>query len=340
VRVLITLVAMSSGCAIDALDYAGKSCPCYEGWTCECGQCVQANDCAPRITATGFRVGWTTPNTIRWEWDPDPAASAEEFQRYEVCVGTADPEGEESGTTKVWTAADNAELGGLGLSHVGGPFDPVRATVTDGLVDETSYWGQLRAFDNAGCSWASPVVTALTEVEPKDQNEAVLFRDVLLGDPFPVPDVHLVADAALAYRGSAYLGYDPACNDPMPSCQCCESARVGGMMADISGVAFDVDKTAFLELAVATPEPSAWSTVYFALLNNGVEEFWRFEPYSLSPAADGSYRVLQIPLSALSNDNSETLTQADIALPLSQFAINGNWALDGHLRIDEVRIRW
>jgi hypothetical protein len=288
------------------------------------------------VTPSSFRVGWTTPNTIRWEWDPDPDALVDEFQHYELCLSTADPQGMEPGSTKVWTAEDNAELGGFGLPQTGGALDPVRATVTDDLEDKTPYWGQLRAVDVAGCAWASQVVAARTELDPKPENLIPLFQDQLLGTTDPV-SMHVEEDASLAHGGSAYLAYDPDCNDPSPACACCENLKVVDMQVPIDRIGFDVGKTAFWEIAISASEPSYWSTVYVEV---GLEQFWRFEPYTISPGRDGGYRVIQIPLRALKTDNGAALAEADLVSPLSQFVVSGTWSLGGRVRIDEVRIRW
>jgi len=334
--VLASLITLLGGCGVADLDYTDKICsaedPCPDGWGCVGGRCVRgASGSNCKIQPANFRVAWKTPNSIRWAWDPDRNLEPPTlFGRYELRFG---PGAAPAGEPQLWTAEQNAELGQYRLNHTGAD-DHVAGTVTDGLQEDTTYWAQLVAYDNAGCAFTTAVVSAKTAAEPAMGREIVLFDNDLPPGSWTDPrEVQLVTDQDLAYRGTSYLAYDPVCADP----DCGNVPKLSGLDVPISMIDQDIDKTAFLELAVASAGTSDWAGALLAL-GPADTDGATFEPYTLTEGTD--YRLWQIPLSSITKADGNGIGTEDVGRSVYTVGVIGNWEEGKQLRIDEVRIRW
>jgi len=327
---LVCWALVASGCAIDDLDHTGKGCPCPSGWDCDqatqtCGHC--------KVAATDFQVGWTTPNSIRWAWEPRGDVAS--FSRYELELRAAD------GALTVVGAEQNAELGKFELPRTGGNSDFVRATVTRGLDPSALYSARLLAYDNAGCVSASSSVEARTADDPQQEIALLEPGDAGNAGTFPMAcecadecacagqscmgcaaALELTADASACAPAAVCLVYEPAC-------ACAEVLKVSGLAKDLGAVGSNVAETAVLEMRIEAPATSYYSGV-FLLLDSETGEPFGFEPFTMTGAT--GYGTWQIPLRALAREGAPP-TQADLA-------IFGSFAEQARLRVGDVKVRW
>lgn len=346
------LLGFLAGCSLPEVDYTTKTCSvssdCPPAWSCDPvrGRCADTRGedpgCAPAFTPSDLRVAWTTPNTIRWQWQPPSDGSR--FGRYELWIGLGDPAGmDATGADTIWTSQQNAELGKYILPHTGGGDDLVRGTVTDGLTEETLYWGHLRAYDDAGCPSISAAVTATTGDRPlpgapPGGREIVLFEGAaeLATAVLDPPELQLLSEPGVGY------GDDEACLAFDQPVLPFTNLQVTELDVDLSVIGHDVATTAYWEVAVAVPSTSYWSQLYLVL---GADpsaqplDFVRFEPYTFS--AGPGYRLLQVPLHAMTSDLSGAPpTKDDLSQHLSAFVVGGSFESGQQVRIDHVSIRW
>lgn len=342
---------VAAGCTLNALDFDGKRCPCVAGWTCDEVTGICGKD---GVVISSLRVAWTTPNSIRWEWDVnDPPP--DRFSAYELVVGpTEDDVRSRSPKTTVWDAVKNPELGHFLLQRTGG-LDKVVGTITDGHRSQTIHYGQLTAIDNKGLRSSSSIVRALTtyagaETPILTDGECApgcfylpSFFKRSQNRPFAGPD---------SYEATICCDSEPdpqkrVC-DKVPSCY--ENLRVSNLQKVIGqgGTGFSEGAfatTAFVELAIANGSriPSSWSEIWIWIGDGTCDDcIWRYSP--LSFRADDAYRVIQIPLRVLRNATTrKTLTYQELKDQGHKvFSVNvgGGWTPGAKVRVDEVRIHW
>jgi len=326
-----------------------------------------AGACPSRaIRIAKLSAAWTTPNAIRWQWDAE--GSPDEFVRYELAVGpdrdavAARARTGAGGDVRVWTDADNPELGRFRLPRTESVLD-VRGTTTTGHAPDALHYAALVAVDVRHCRAVSDVVAARTAIAPFA--EVVLYHDDLPAASLTLPRHTLaVTDQGPHHAGSRrHLEFRSTCPDGQAACW--ENLRVE--LPQTTSLLPGHFSQAFLELAVSCTgtQPSYYSDV--ALCFGGCDRLcregacddaclarceqgggWEFAPVTVACREQGGYGVVQIPLRALKaavsygcRRPSPCQLRPDL-VPASaiRFWLGGLWPRDAVVRIDEVRLRW
>jgi hypothetical protein len=334
------LALAAQGCSLAAVDYTGKTCPCGDdGYRCNeaTGLCeppagsAAGPGCTPRVVPTDFRVGWTTPNAIRWQWDGAPAV--DELGAYRLMLAPSAELLEAGEQLTVFDATRNPELGEPYLRGTEG-IDPVAATLTDALEPETTYHGRLATLDNAGCEHLSPILAATTSFAPT-------ARFTLFEDELPEPGETLPPSVAVGSgpSGSPCLAYTATCGGGQETCF--ENVR---LKLAVEGAAIAAEMTegdfaalAYLELDVATDS-------MVAATSWGLIRLWSTQVFALDGqvfSGGGAMRTYQIPLRALIGDNDTPLTYADLTTAgLEEVGVGNTWSAGSHVWIDRISLRW
>jgi hypothetical protein len=339
VALAVGAALLGAGCTVEAPDLAGKHCPCAPDWTCDqpTNVCVRVSGGvgggagAGAIVPTSLRAVWTTPESIRWEWDaigPDDA-----FLRYELITALdeadlGDPPGP---SARVWTPDDNPELAAFRLPHTGGA-DQVVATTTDGHQPFTQYVARLTAIDTQQRSAVSNVASGRTTIAPIAARE--LFVDDVPAGAYLTPDAAELS-AEGAYAGSGCIRFVASCGDELGGC----FEQIGPTRdVDVSAMSLgDFTSTAYVEFFAAhdSAASSFWSQVR---LQVGTGASLRYYLFPALTVRTGEYRRYQVPLRALGVD--ELLEHADLADGVGQLTVGGTWDDGAVVRIDEARLRW
>jgi hypothetical protein len=347
--VLRLLAAASAGvglaaCTIGDVDLDGKSCPCPESSGLVCNEatqtCVDLAGCTPRFVVSDFGPAWTTPNNVRWEWQPQ--GTEDTFGSYAIelaqsaeVIAAGDPEQRLDQETL-------AELGHYALLNTGDVDEVVRASVTYGLSPDTKWYGRLEAVDRFGCAFRSPIAPATTLPEPLPGNEVVIFDDA---EP---PGNLLTSHGTFAWQ--ADCDGDPCLAATSGASETTNlrlmTAIPGSDLAGMSPGQFAGQ--GFLELRIWMEDPSAsfWTSIWVET----PAEIFRFEPYSpiRTPPepAQSSYRTVQIPLRTMLRDQVGTpmtypdLTSTPAPGGLEQVSF-GTLVPEGtRVWIDDIRVRW
>jgi hypothetical protein len=322
------------GCSIDAVNYQGKTCPCGEGgYRCNdaTGLCEPAPSGGCGVVPTNFRVGWTTPNTIRWQWDAAPAV--DDFGAYRLLLAPSAELLEAGEQLTVFDATRNPELGEPYLRGNTG-IDPVNATITDGLEPDTTYHGRLATMDNAGCEHLGPILAATTSFSPSSR--LALFDDEIPAGGYTLPESLVVGPGP---NGSPCLGYTSACASGEDSCY--ENLR---LQQDVDGAAIAAQMTesafmtlAYLELDVATDSPV--SATSWGLVRLSSSEVLSVDQQTFS--GGGSMRTYQIPLRALGAGHGTPLSYGDLTTAgLKEVGIGNSWSDGSQVWLDRIALRW
>jgi hypothetical protein len=331
---LATLSLLACGCIYSELDYEGKACPCPEPFDCVAGRCtLHGPGCTPRFQVENFRVEFTTPNTIRWGWDP--LGAREDFSSYRLRVGSgSDPA--TAPDLRELGAIDNPELGYYELERTG-ERELVRFTTSDAHQPGTPYAGQLVAVDNTGCESLSPVVTPATApAPPPDQVPIELFDEEVAAGLWMGPEgAVVVSDATRAHTGQNFLEWQVTTTSG-------ENVQFQGYELSLDALGLNVERSAFIEFAVAleSTNHSFWSRSGVGVIPPGGPPPYRegrLEGYTVR--ADDTYRVVQIPFYALAMDDSGPIIRSNERFDKFLFGCSP-FVAGSVLRIDSVRIRW
>jgi hypothetical protein len=326
------------GCTIPDLDFTGKQCPCPDGWSCVAGACARAaatDGPVGRITVGNLRAAWSTPNSIRWEWDV--AGSKDDFGEFQLTVASQPPG---AGGSMTWTSAVNVELGRLYLPNPNGNEDLVTGTITDQHDTDTTYVATLVALDSSGNRSVSNQAQTATTVQ---LTHTITFFSNATPPGYPLPPPIVVAQGC-GISGSACLSYTPSA-DPMcmaeacsPGMCCYENLRWQDLNADTSMITQgSFDQIAYYEFYIASTgkAPSYWADVWLYLNPSGSQKIFTYHPWSYRP--DPAFRRVQIPLRALS-DGTNLLTHQDLMAGINGFDVGSNWDESGSAYLDEVAI--
>lgn len=164
---ILPAVLLTLGCSVDAVDPAGRLCPCDEGWICVAGACRPEGYCGGggEYRVTGLAAEWATPHVVHWTWslaegsDPgglselvvvigEAEADAHAVERCACSIGrgeSCDPASE----VRVITAAEYAELGDDTLVDQTMGIHEVREVATLDLSPDTRYAAIVVALDQA-----------------------------------------------------------------------------------------------------------------------------------------------------------------------------------------------
>lgn len=286
---------------------------------------------AAAVLVANLRASWATPNSIRWDWDAE--GEADELLAFELVVGPSEADVlDRSEATRTWSEADNPELGRFLLPRTGGE-DPVVFTVSDELEPDTIHYAQLFATDTAGNRTASNVAAGRTTPSPIGEI-VIMADDDTPGLSIP-PEFALVQEGAFAgtsaYRWAAMCGDAP---------ECWENLRRQEFTIDLSAVTEGTyATTAFFEVALAVENGSTswWCDLWLWYDPTTSDRIAHYDGWTAR--ADGSYRVLQVPLRAF-EIGTEPVTHAELANGLFGFNVGCSWHDGSIVRVDELRIRW
>ncbi len=292
-----------------------------------------------KIQVDELRTAWTTSNTIRWTWDREGTVG--NFEAYELVVGLSVQDvTSRSGSAVVWTGEENPELDHYTLPNTTGN-DPVVMVMTDLLQPDTTYHGQLVAFDTAGDFVVSNIATARTQVRPTA--EVILFSEAPTAGYSIPANVEYRTDPSKAFKGDHYYEYIAHCEAGQSWCW--ENLRRQGIAKSIAAiplVAFMT--TAFYEIALAcSGTHSFYSHVRLMFGGDGAPSIlWVNDGWSIR--CNSEYRVIQIPLRELYSDLESPiplpLLHAESQRNVDEFTVGGAWTDASWVRLDEVRIRW
>jgi hypothetical protein len=328
-RVLLGALALSTqACSLASVDYTGKTCPCGDGYTCNdaTGLCEAGQGCIPRVVPTDFRVGWTTPNAIRWRWEGAPAV--DDVGGYRLLLATSAELLEAGAELTVFDASRNPELGEPYLVEANGS-DPVNATITDELEPETTYHGRLVARDNAGCEHRSPILAARTSFTPDGRIE--IFEDELAAGAGLVPDSMTVAPAP---SGSPALTYTHHCDEG-----CYEIVRIQRSIdgADIAAAISEgtFNALAYVELELGTDSTAADASWCEARIVTSTYP----NVEALTFRGDGAMHTYQIPLRAFGGEDPVTYVDLTTA-GLHEVGVGCTWSEGSRVWLDRISLRW
>ena len=366
---------LSTACVLDAFSAEGKQCPCPAGsglicdtskgepgicvrtleGACPCppdsglicdtsagepGICVQEPPCTPAFQIDEFRIRWTTPNTIAWEWTPiGPADSPPEdwddqHLEYRVLVGASEEAVAQEQDVEVFDRTRNEELGTF-YFRIGSGLILVSSTVIDERQPDTEYFARLVTVDNAGCEFSSPILSARTDLEPGSPDAVVLFEDDLL------PGAS--TDPPLDFAVLAECEDGPCLNLAFPSAATNPTLFVAIPSSAFAGLGPNLFLRAYLEFDILIEAAQYVDYGAIGLGTGGL--YWSTEPFAFS-RTKGQYRQIQVPLKALSRFASEPdeflSIETLMADGVSKFQIFGDWSGSGAttLHIDNVSIHW
>lgn len=355
----VALLGAAVACGVDALDLAGKQCPCTAGFVCDTSTntCVTtlpvpptdggtgdpdaaAPDASGAITVLDLVARWETANGIRWEWKAigDPS----KFARYEIVTGqrAADVRSRAS-STRVFDTTSNPELASFGgRTPDAGP--PVSLWgVTDGHKEAETVFAQVIAYDTDGVASASDIASASTF---RPRAEIVIYAD-------GKPDGGAFVPAGVTKIGQDNPFAGASCLEQVVACPGASPCGVETGVDSIEGVNGDTIQvtefpTAFLELAVrGTNLPGGYADVILEIGadNCGLACRMRFSGLSFGKQPT-EWRLLQIPLSRFkgSDGTGGNLSQGQLSnrKRIAAFLVDANQPAGAKVGVDQVRIRW
>lgn len=309
------LIALT-GCTVSPVDLSAKRCPCAEPFICDeaADRCVAADGCDPTVRADDFRAEWATSNVIRWQWSP--VGEAADFVRYELEIAE-DPSDLGTDAARIIGPDENPELGGWVLPRVGDANEIVDHTLTYDHVPETTYVGRLLVTDSSFCTFRSPMAAITTTLDPP---EAIVLYDGPRPDPgFPLPGDLQIVDEGGAMVTEHVPSRDTECIESGEGV-CSQNIRWAGLDVSASDIsAGELANVALLEVDVdnATDTASFYSRVWIQVGTS----FFQLEPFTIAPGR----RVIQVPMRVL-HDAGTALTQPDLATPVSEINVGGQWS--------------
>lgn len=352
--------AVLVACSVEALDLAGKACPCTDGFVCDMSTntCVTSlpppppieagpPDVAPpkvdasgAITVLNFLQRWETANGIRWEWQAlgDPA----KFKRYEIVTGPrAEDVRARAQSTRTFDPSTNPELG----SFTGRGTDagaPVSLwSVTDGHKEGEIVFAQVIAYDTNDVASASDIASGTTS-RPRNQIEVYENGKPDGGVFVPAVGTKIVADGGY---DAAFIEHTVACQGPPP-------CPIETGVSSIDGIAGDAIQSntefgvAFLELAVrGTNLPQKFIDVVLYVGGDacGTPCRMRFSGLSFGKQA-GDWRLLQIPLGRFKGEDGAgaafNFNQLSNRKRIGAFLVDVESPDGAKIGLDQARIRW
>lgn len=335
---LLSSIGLGLGCSVDAPDYAAKGCPCIAGWRCDdqTRTCVQeASGASALISIRDFRGTWSTPNQIRWTWEPE--GNAADFSNYELIVGTSEAAVLAREDAHRFTSNENPELGRYLLPRTGDE-EPLRATVSDQLEPDTLYFAQLVVTDTRLNRSTSSVAALRTGLSPQsslewyeDSPNPGYFQPACIQETENFP--HGNTKQNLEYVVQC-AGEEAMCSSSGAS-QCWLQFKLADQSFDLSGVSAGNLQAAYLEFALAIDSEV---DVYWGAVDVSVAgHAFGLEPYSFR--ADGAYRLYQVPLTALT-DQGNPLDTDTLAAPVDQFFVGGSLPDGARVFLDSIYVRW
>lgn len=354
------VVAGIVACSVEALDLAGKQCPCSEGFVCDTSTntCVTSlptppppdadlpdnfvpPDASGAITVLELISTWQTANGIRWEWKAigNPA----KFARYEIITGPrAEDVRARAASTKKFDPTTNPELAtflGRNLPDAGVPVS--LWSVTDGHKENEIVFAQVIAYDTDGVATTSDIASAQTK---RPRAELSIYAEARPDGGVFVPSTGTKIVQTNPYADASCIEHTVTCQGPSP-------CPIETGVSSIDGVNGDVIQTtefpnAFLELAVrGTNLPGKFVDVilFVGADSCGTPCRMRFNGLSFGKQVD-EWRLLQVPLNRLkANDGSGgalNASQLNNRKRIAAFLVSADQPDGVKVGLDQARIRW
>lgn len=280
------------------------------------------------FSVTRLRLEWATPHQLRWAWDSSGQPSS--FDGFRLVVGPSPADVEVvSSSCRIITATENVELAQWFLPGSQGPARTLGTTTTH--LPETRWFAQLH-WSSDGEPAVSNLASGSTSSSPSGQ--LIIFQDSPAA-PYTIPESFALSSAG-PYAGTSAYEYSSTC---IEADSCWENLRLADMDFDLSGVPeAALASTAYIEFALAYRGATAsyWSELFLQFTDC---KPCRYGFVGWTIAADDAYRVYQVPLSAL-QDAGQAVPPSALRSRLSELRVGGNWAEGGHVRLDEVSLRW
>jgi hypothetical protein len=360
--VFATAVAVVVACSVDALDLAGKQCPCTDGFVCDTttNTCVTSlpivtpdagggepdvvvpkPDAAGAITVLNFLQRWETANGVRWEWQAigDPA----KFKRYEIVTGPrAEDVRARAQSTRVYDPTTNPELGMFSGRSADAGVPATLWAVTDGHKQNEIVFAQVIAYDTNDVASASDIAQATTS---NPRNAIGIYADARPDGGVFVPSVGTkIVNDGTGYDAS-FVEHTVACQGPPPCAIETGVSSIDGLVGDAisSNTEFGV---AFLELAVrGTNVPGEFIDVVLYVGQDACGTACRMRFNGLSFGKQpGDWRLLQIPLGRFRGEDGTgtafNFNQLSNRKRIGAFLVGAESPDGAKISLDQARIRW
>lgn len=346
-------------CSVEALDLAGKQCPCADGFLCDkaTNTCLSSlptpvedggtpdseppkPDASGAITVLNFVQRWETANGIRWEWQAigDPA----KFKRYEIVTGPrAEDVRARAQSTRTFDPTTNPELGTFAGRSADAGVPASLWSITDGHKEAEIVFAQVIAYDTDDVPTSSDIASATTS---RPRNVIAIYSDARPDGGVFVPSVgtKIVTDG----------GYDASFIEHTVTCQGTSPCPIETGVSSIDGLDGDSIQSAtefgvaFLELAVrGTNVPRRFVDVVLYVGGDacGTPCRMRFSGVSFGKQG-GDWRLLQIPLGRFKGDDgaggSFNFNQLSNRRRIAAFLVAAESPDGVKIGLDQARIRW
>jgi len=355
------VVALGVACSVEALDLAGKHCPCTDGFVCDTttnvcvtpssivrpvddggvpDNFVPPSEAGGSITVLNLVPKWQTANGIRWEWQAigDPAR----FARYEVVTGPrAEDVRARASSTRLFDPTTNPELATFAGRSADAGVPASLWTITDGHKEGETVFAQVLAYDTAGLANVSDVASAITS---RPRAEIDIFAETKPDGGVFVPSTGTKIVTTNPFADAACLEHTVACQGPPPCPIETGIASIDGINADAIQVTEFPD--AFLELAVrGTNLPGKFIDVILFVGQDscGTACRMRFSGLSFGVKPD-AWRLLQIPLGRFKGNDGTggglTNAQLNNRKRIAAFLVDADQPDAVKVGLDQARIRW
>ncbi len=357
--VLVGAVLVVASCGVDALDLAGKQCPCTSAYVCD----VASNTCVAALSAEGggtdggppidapLDVGpppllgvtlvatpdWKTPNMVRWELGVSGKAS--DFRAYTLETGKA-PTDFAAQAVSTFGSVERPELG-LFDARGNLSMGPVSVWTLVPAKASAMQYARATVIDVNGQSNASPIVAF--DVPAASTMRAKIFDGLTAATtPRPVGEF----DFKGPMSGHVFVTDCGAAPSPCP-----KKVELGalGIALDATGPFSEADfGRAFLEIDV---EGNVGVTSFDTAVAlepgdgscTGQECRYRYAGWTQSAAPNAGEATLQIPLAKLVNGEGTLLTRAILqskGFAISVLAVFGTWRQNSTFKLRSAFIRW
>lgn len=294
------------------------------------GGCRDNPNFDPPIEVTNLRASWTTPNQIRWAWDS--VGRPEELDVLELVTGpTAASVEERTAESRLWTPADNPELGVQLRYALDDGSGEVGFSVTDEHAPAEIVYAQLTSVDSRGRTTTTNVAQGQTRAPATD--EIVIFADEDM-ESDALPEDFIVSQEQ-PFAGTAHYQFSQQCMDE----DCWVNLRRTGLYTELTSLpAAAYLDGAYLELALSVTADRDPTGCLMWLFYDETDERSRYEGWAAR--ADGAYKIFQVPLTAFLLRGEPASHDVVTTHGVFGFNVGCEWRGNATVRIDEIRIRW
>ena len=342
-------------CGVDALDLAGKRCPCTSAYVCDVASstCVSplraaeggapGGDDASTDATAGPLLGvqlvatadWKTPNMVRWELAVTGQAS--DFKAYTLETGKT-PSDFAAQAVSTFGPVERPELGVFDARGKKTASPVTVWTLVPAKPNDTQY-ARATVTDRSDRASVSTIVAF--DVPALPGSRAKIF-DGLTAATTPRPAGEF--DFKGAMNGHVFVTDCGAATSPCP-----KKVELGALALPLGPPFTDADfGRAFLELTVeGNVAVTSFDTTVAIEPGDGActgaECRYRYGGWTQSAAPNAGEATLQIPLAKLVNGQGALLTRAILQAKgdvIAVLAISGTWKQNTTLKLRSAFIRW